>query len=179
MLNIELRRPRSEDIDELFEFFQIMVKDTYIKEGIGDKLEDLEIEILVKKKYLLEDLNTKGEKRYFLIAICQDKIIGTIAYGPANEIIMSCLPQSESVVHELGTVFVHPENQYQGIGNLLLKSMYQEMSNHGIKQFWLDSGYKRAQYIWQKKFGEPEIFLKDYWEKDAHHMIWKVNVPVE
>lgn len=177
MLNIEIKRPSYEDMDELYEFFQIMVKDTYTKEGIGDKVEDLENEILEKKNYLLEDLKTKGEKRFFLIAVYEDKIIGTICYGSANEIIMSCLPQATSGVIELGTVFVHPDFQYQGIGNLLLASMYQAMKNHGVNQFWLDSGYKRAQKIWQKKFGDPDIFLKDYWDKDAHHMIWKVTVP--
>ncbi|MEQ2528284.1 GNAT family N-acetyltransferase [Robertmurraya yapensis] len=177
MLNIEIRRPRNEDMDELYEFFQIMVKDTYTKEGIGDKLEDLENEILVKKIYLMDDLTTQGEKRFFLLAIYKDKIIGSIAYGPANEIIVGCLHKSTSEVLELGTVFVHPDYQYQGIGNLLLASMFQTMNKKGIKEFWLDSGYKGAQKIWQKKFGEPEIFLKDYWEKDAHHMIWKVTVP--
>lgn len=178
-MNVRIRRPVNEDIDELFEFFQIIVKDTYTKEGIGDKLEDLENEILVKKNYMMEDLTTNGENRFFLLAIFEDKIIGTIEYGVANEIIQSCLHQDTDKILELGTVFVHPDFQYQGVGNLLLNNMYQAMKNHGVKQFWLDSGYKRAQNIWKKKFGEPEIFLKDYWEKDAHHMIWKVNVPVE
>lgn len=178
MLNIVIRRPGNDDIDELYKFFQMMVKDTYVKEGIGEKIEDMENEIQVKKNYIMEDLTTNGEKRYFLLAVYEDKIIGTIAYGLANEIIMNCLSQASSDVLELGTVFVHPDFQYQGIGNLLLESMYRAMSNHGVNQFWLDSGYKSAQNIWKKKFGEPEIFLKDYWEKEAHHMIWKVNVPV-
>ncbi|WP_415783066.1 hypothetical protein [Brevibacillus invocatus] len=40
----------------------------------------------------------------------------------------------------------------------------------------MDSGYTRAQKIWQHKFGEPAYLLQDYWGEGVPHMIWRVNV---
>ncbi len=71
---------------------------------------------------------------------------------------------------------MHPDYQRQGIGNQLLAEMYLTLKNAGIEEFCLDSGYSSAQKIWQKKFGEPDYLLKDYWGDGAHHMIWKINV---
>jgi len=39
--------------------------------------------------------------------------------------------------------------------------------------FCLDSGYKKAQSIWQKKFGKPDFILEHFWGENSHHMIWK------
>lgn len=48
MLNVEIRRPKSEDINQLNEFFSTMVIDTFTKEGTGEKLNDINDEIEVK-----------------------------------------------------------------------------------------------------------------------------------
>lgn len=56
MINIEIKRPRTEDIKELHQFFRTVITDTFNKEGIGDQLEDLEAEIESKKAYLASDL---------------------------------------------------------------------------------------------------------------------------
>jgi hypothetical protein len=50
------------------------------------------------------------------------------------------------------------------------------MQKDGIKEFCLDSGYKIAQRIWIEKLGIPQYHLKDYWGKDADHMIWQRNI---
>lgn len=173
MLTVEVRRPKLEDREQLNDFFRTVITDTFIQEGIGDQLNDLNEEIEGKRKYLESDFESNGENRYFLIAFYDDKIIGSIEYGPANEIIRKC---TNNLFVEVGTVFVHPYYQRNGVGNLLLKAMYDTLPQRGIEEFWLDSGYKRAQSIWKKKFGEPEILLKDYWGKDFDHMIWRVRV---
>jgi hypothetical protein len=54
--------------------------------------------------------------------------------------------------------------------------MYDTLHQRGIEEFWLDSGYTRAQSIWKKKFGEPDILLKDYWQNGYDHMIWSIKV---
>lgn len=82
---------------------------------------------------------------------------------------------------EINSKIIHLENddphyQRNGVGNVLLKAMYSAMRQKGIKEFVLDSGYKTAQQIWTKKFGEPQYLLKDYWGKANDHMIWKVNI---
>ena len=174
MCKVEIRRPKTEDVKQLNDFFKTVITDTFMKEGIGDQVNDMKEEIDAKKRYLESDLGSNGEKRYFLIAHIGDRIIGSIEYGAVNDIISKCTDQSTLL--EVGTVFVHPEHQGTGIGNLLLEAMYGTLQQRGIEEFWLDSGYKRAQSIWKKKFGEPEVLLKDYWGKDFDHLIWRVRV---
>lgn len=176
MLNVELRRPRNEDIKELNKFFRTVITDTFMKEGIGDKLEDIVDEIEVKQTYLESDLESNGEKRFFLIALDGAKIIGTIEYGAASDLIRKCTDNAFKHLIEVGTVFVNPDYQRKGIGNLLLNKMYRTLFNKGIEEFCLDSGYMRAQKIWKKKYGDPDYLLEDYWGEGYHHMIWRVKM---
>jgi len=176
VLDIEIRRPITENINELHQFFKTVITDTFHNEGIGDQLEDLEAEIESKKAYLARDLKSNGEDRFFLLALKREKIIGTIEFGAASDLICKCTDNALKEMNEVGTVFVDPDYQGMGIGNLLLKSMYRTLQNNGIEEFCLDSGYARAQNIWKKKFGEPAYLLEDYWGEGYHHMIWKVKV---
>lgn len=175
MHNIEIRRPKIADHKELIQFFSTVIKDTYAREGLSDLHEDIEKEIECKKQYLKCDFNSNGQDRYFLIALDQscNKIIGTIEYGPASELINTCTDGALKGWYEVGTVFVHPMYQRRGIGNLLLNVMFLTLLNRGVKKFCLDSGYTNAQKIWKKKFGEPDYLLKDYWSEGGDHMIWK------
>ncbi|TWD92266.1 acetyltransferase (GNAT) family protein [Neobacillus bataviensis] len=176
MLKVEIRRPKIEDIKELKSFFRIVITNTFIKEGIGKKLNDINDEVELKEKYLQSDFESNGEKRYFLIALDDDKIIGSIEYGPASDLICICTKNAFKELIEVGTVFVHPDYQRMGVGNLLLKTMYFTLHKKGIEEFCLDSGYINAQKIWKKKFGDPSYLLKDYWDKGYHHMIWRIKV---
>ncbi|MBZ2174316.1 GNAT family N-acetyltransferase [Schnuerera sp. xch1] len=176
MLNIEIRRPKLKDKEELHNFFKIVIKDTFIREGIENNVYDLEQEIKFKKKYLQYDLDSNGKLRYFLIAEHNENIIGTIEYGQSSDLIDSCTNGELKHLVEVGTVFVRPDYQKQGIGNLLLNSIYEAMKNRGIEEFCLDSGYSNAQKIWIKKFGSPHYFLKNYWGENRHHMIWRITL---
>ncbi|MDX1700060.1 MAG: GNAT family N-acetyltransferase [Melioribacteraceae bacterium] len=175
-MNVEIRRPSVEDIKQVNEFFRMVILDTFTKEGIGEKTDDIHDEMTVKEKYLESDLDSNGEKRYFLIAFDGDKIIGSIAYGPASDLICECTNNTFKDLMEIGTVFVHPAYQRMGIGNLLLNEMYVTLQSKGIEEFCLDSGYIRAQKIWKKKFGEPDFLLKDYWDEGSDHMIWRIKL---
>ncbi|MDN5390053.1 MULTISPECIES: GNAT family N-acetyltransferase [Bacillus] len=175
MNEIEIRRPQIDDVEELNQFFRIVVEDTFAKEGISDLLDDQESEIESKRQYLKADLDSKGKSRHFFIASDQrlNKIIGTIEYGPASELIDICTDGALKDLYEVGTVFVHPDYQRHGIGTLLLSAMFLTFLNRGVKEFCLDSGYPGAQKIWKKKFGDPDYVLKDYWGKGYDHMIWR------
>lgn len=171
-----IRRPRNEDINQLKEFFSTVIIDTFSKEGIGEKLDDIKDEIKVKEKYVASDFESNGEKRFFWIALDGDQIIGSIEFGPASNLICECTNNSFKELVEVGTVFVLPDYQRVGVGNLLLNKMYSTLKKKGIDEFCLDSGYTNAQKIWNKKFGEPDYWLKDYWGKGYDYMIWKVQV---
>ncbi len=174
--NVEIRRPKPSDVLKLHEFFRRVITNTFIKEGIGDLLDDIEQEITTKKDYLRKDLESDGKDRYFLIALHGKKIVGTIEYGPTSELIKQCTNDVLKELNEVGTVFVHPDYQRQGIGNMLLIKMYVALRNDGIEEFCLDSGYTSAQKIWKKKYGVPDFLLEDYWGKGVHHMIWRIKL---
>ncbi|PQD93640.1 GNAT family N-acetyltransferase [Pradoshia eiseniae] len=176
MLNVEIRRPKREDIKQINEFFETVITDTFNKEGIGEKADDIQDEIEIKKKYIVSDMESNGEERFFLIALNDGKIIGSIEYGPVSNLIRRCTNNVYIGLIEVGTVFVHPDFQRKGVGNLLLEAMYSVIRKKGIGEFCLDSGYTRAQMIWKKKFGEPDYLLKDYWGEGNDHMIWRINV---
>lgn len=178
MFNVEIRRPGLDYVEELNRFFATVIIDTFAKEGLADMDDEIKKEIEDKKLHLKEDIESKGEKRYFLIALKDEKIIGTIEYGPASELIISCTNGKFKDLVEIGTVFVHPDYQNQGIGTLMLKRIYSILLNRNIKEFCLDSGYANAQRIWKKKFGVPDYLLKDFWGEGNDHMIWRRPVRV-
>ncbi|MBJ8096748.1 GNAT family N-acetyltransferase [Bacillus cereus group sp. N11] len=178
MTNVAIRRPNLDDLEELHLFFRIVITDTYKNEGLSQLLDDIENEINSKKQYLKDDFDSNGENRYFLLAIDtnNDKMIGTIEIGPASTLITSCTGGVLKDLYEIGTVFILPEYQRKGIGSLLLHAMHLTLLSRGIAEYCLDSGYKKAQSIWTKKFGEPSYVLKDYWGKSSDHMIWKKSL---
>ncbi|MCT1399049.1 GNAT family acetyltransferase [Paenibacillus sp. LC231] len=181
MLQVEVRRPNRGDIKAIEHFFRLVITDTFAKEGLADLLEDIEQEIDSKNRYLNADFETNGEQRYFLIGLLDNSIVSCIEYGPSTALIREATDGKLRDVVEIGTVFVHPDCQQQGIGNLMLNIMYLTLLNKGLTEFCLDSGYSRAQKIWKKKLGEPDYVLQDHWGSGADHMIWKrrlADVPV-
>ncbi len=56
MSNIEIRRPVSDDVEELKQFFSLVLIDTYAKEGLVDRIQEMKKEIRDKENLLQEDL---------------------------------------------------------------------------------------------------------------------------
>lgn len=100
---------------------------------------------------------------------------------------MRCSQRNHSTNDQRGTIqlsrnryrFVHPNYQNRGIGTMLLQKMLLTLENRRVPSFCLDSGYKQAQMIWQKKFGQPDFVLENYWGANSHHMIWKRTLPFQ
>lgn len=176
MRNIAISRPKLEDIELINEFFEIVIRDTFERNGIADLVDTIVEEIEDKRRCLNQDIESNGTNRYFLIAKEDDKVVGSIEYGPSNELIISCTYGELKELVEIGTVFVHPDYQKKGIGSTMLNLIFIELKKNRIMEFCLDSGYKSAQKTWINKFGSPEYHLRDYWGEDADHMVWRVNV---
>lgn len=173
MESIMIVRPRVNDIEALNKFFELMIRDTFAKEGLRGLEKEIQREVNIKIGYLKNDIATNGGERFFLIGKLEGKIIASIEHGPIGAAIKDCSNGLYDDHQEIGGVFVHPDYQGLGIGNVMLSSMYVAMISKGYEEFVLDSGYKRAQKIWLKKYGEPDLFIKDYWDVTFHHMIWK------
>lgn len=176
MYKMDIRRPKAEDVAQLYTFFERVITDTFRRNGIEDLVDDQKAELQLKQAFLKQDLESDGKDRYFLIALDGDSIIGTIEYGPSSELICSCTEQAYKEVPELGTVFVHPDYQGQGVGMQLVRELFETLKKKGIEEVCLDSGYTQAQKVWQHTFGEPAYLMPDYWGKSYPHMIWLVNV---
>ena len=176
MMNIEFSRPKVENIELINEFFEIVLRDTFERNGILGLVDLIVEEIEDKRRCLNQDIESNGKNRYFLIAKENDKIVGSIEYGQSNELISSCTNGKLKELVEIGTVFVHPEYQKNGIGSRMLNLIFIELEKNSIKEFCFDSGYKSAQKIWTRKFGNPEYHLKDYWGEDTDHMVWRISV---
>jgi len=173
---VEIRRPKTDELEQIHQFFSAVITDTYLKEGLSDLNDELLEEIESKKKFLADDISGNGEKNYFLFAYLENKIIGTIAYGQPNSLIVEESKGQLDHLHEVGSMLVHPDYQNKGIGNQLLQAIFDSLRVKGIKEFCFDSGYKQAQMIWTKKFGAPLIYLENYWGEDSPHMIWRIKL---
>ncbi|MBB3126610.1 GNAT superfamily N-acetyltransferase [Paenibacillus rhizosphaerae] len=176
MRQLEIRRPTAADVEGIHTFFRLVITDTFEKEGIAHLHDDIEHEIASKHAYLRRDLETHGRLRYFLIAWMEDRIAGTIEYGPCSSLIDESTGHALKDVIEVGTVLVHPELHGQGIGSTLWSAILLTLQARGISHFCLDSGYRNAQRIWNRKFGEADYVLVNHWGEGQHHMIWSRNI---
>ncbi len=171
-----IRTPGTEELNSIYAFFQIVLKDTFEINGIGDLAELLEEELQDKRRCINQYFDTDGRDRFFLIAEFNHEIIGSIEYGLSNELLKRCTNDEMKDLYEIGTVFVHPKYQKKGISSLLLHHIFNALNSRGIEEVCFDSGYRIAQKIWCGKFGEPEYYLRNYWGEGSHHMVWRVRV---
>ncbi len=173
---LAIARPNPSDTEQIHALFETVLKDTYAKNNLDDFKDALMEEINHKKHMLTLDLESNGADLYFLIAKMNDKVVGTIEYGPANEVIEKCGDGSLMALKEIGTLFVLPEYQGMGIGTAMLEAIKDSLADGGHSAFCLDSGYPTAQKIWLKMLGTPEFVLKDYWGEGFDHMVWRGEI---
>jgi len=176
-LALNIRRPKFVDIAEIQQLFLVTVTNSFKEEGIFYTLgHEIDMEVNALSNTLKRDFQTGGEEVYFLIATHQNKIVGTIAYGKVSELIIKNIPPQTTPIPEVKCVYVLPEFQNKGVGSFLLKHMWKVLHQNGIKAFYLDSGYTKAQQFWQKKLGNAAYTLENYWSGGSHHMIWQVEL---
>lgn len=173
---INISYAKLEERESINDFFRLVLIDTFKKNEILELVDTLNSEIEDKRRCLDQAFESAGRDRCFLIAKDKELIVGSVEYGPSNDLILSCTDGELKKVKEIGTVFVHPDYQSKGIGSKLLISILLEMQKAGIEEFCLDSGYKIAQKIWISKLGYPQYHLENYWGKNADHMIWRKRV---
>lgn len=174
--NILFSRPAESDFTEAMNFFEVVIRHTFEKNELGYMTEEIESEINHKREMLLSDFETKGETVYFLLGKLEGEIVASISLGTVGHLILECTGDSLSNLYEVGTVFVKPCFQGQGIGSYMMNLIQRELVERKQDSYCFDSGYPSAQRVWTKHFGKAQHIQYDFWGKDSHHMIWHLGV---
>jgi len=176
-MDIIIRRPKNDDIVNIKDLFSMTVEDNFRKEGLLDTLKDeMNKEVSDLTDSLKKDLETDGASDYYLLAIVENIIVGTIAYGRPNNIIRSHMGISLDKIPEIKSVYILPEYQKRGIGSLLFREVIECLNQLDITSFCLDCGYKKSQPFWEKQLGKAQKTLLNYWAEGSHHKIWYKKV---
>lgn len=177
MINeLVISNPNQTDKQSAYQVFEVSIPDAFEKEGVAFLKEVILNEISHKKHMLDVSIDESNSGIQFLVAKSKGHVIGTISYGPCGEDIRTCTNNNLDDIGELGSLFVLPNYQDQGVGSALINAMLRYLDKKSIKKFCLDSGYKRAQKRWLRKFGEPYKVVKDHWGPGVDHMIWLCKI---
>lgn len=171
MINYEMLSISDES--KLHDFFTMTLTHTFSNNGISDD-EDLQVEINKKMAYVKAYFEYHED--YFMVAKDGDLLVGIIGFYQPNAIIKSLLGDSVDGIKEMGSLYVHPDYQNQGIGSTLIEKMIQYLKAQGIRQYCFDCGYNKSIQTWTRKFGEPTYFYKDHWDIGNHHAIWMIDL---
>ncbi|MFF2908422.1 GNAT family N-acetyltransferase [Paenibacillus sp. NPDC057934] len=172
---LTINRLTQADIQSAFELFTSSITNTFEKEGILHLTDNLHSEIEVKQQKALASLAEHSDI-YFLAAKINETVVGTISFAPCGEVIRALSDNQLDDVGELGSLYVLPSYQDQGVGSALIKELITYLVSQGTEQFCLDSGYSSAQSRWKRKFGEPYKVAIDYWGPGSAHMVWLCQV---
>lgn len=177
------------DREEAYRVFERTIPEAFAGEGLEYLIEEIREEIERKKRLVdaalridagLVPLQRRSQAAegavFFLVARSAREVVGTISFGPCGKEIAECTRHALDGVGELGSLYVLPAYQGQGIGTALIQALAKELHARGIERFCLDSGYRRAQQKWLRKFGEPYAVAKNYWGPGQDHLVWLCNV---
>lgn len=170
---LKIERPSRHDLGSAYIVFENAITLAFQQEDI---IEEASEEIEYKKSLIRASVENPDSEMIFLVAKLEGRVIGTVSFGPCGDDIRVCTNNELNHVGELGSLYVLPEYQGQGVGSRLIETMLQHLQSNGVKHFCLDCGLKVAQEKWLRKFGEPYKMLKDYWGKGSHHLVWLCDV---
>ncbi|HYK08430.1 MAG TPA: GNAT family N-acetyltransferase [Candidatus Eisenbacteria bacterium] len=172
-MTVSISRPQKQEEKVLQQFFETVITHTFKLYGYYENYkEDIAREVKRQMTALQQDFTTNGTNTHFLIARDDNTIVGTIAYGPVNDDIKQYYKKVVPHIPEVKSLYILPEYQGQGIGTQLFNEIRKIMQENGIKEFYLDSGYPKAQEFWKHKLGDPVHIVHDRWDAGNDYMIW-------
>lgn len=164
------------DFNQACHVFETVIPHAFEQEGIGHLTDDMREEIEYKINMLRSAGKGDEPKTHFWLAKQNGVVVGTISFGPSNQDLNACTGHQLAQVGELGSLYILPAHQGRGIASALIKEVAIYLHSRGIEEFCLDSGYRRAQEKWKRKFGEPYAAVKDYWGPGTVHLVWLCRV---
>ncbi|MEK3877188.1 GNAT family N-acetyltransferase [Paenibacillus sp. FSL M7-0420] len=165
-----------DDVISVTNLYRLSITAAFEGEGLGHLDSDIQQEIESKIRMINASLSPQNADTYFWVAKMDGKVAGTISYAPCGPDIRVCTGNKLDAVGELGSLYVLPDYQGQGIASALIAELMIFLRQQGITEFCLDSGYRRAQTKWLQKFGTPYAAVQDYWGPDSVQMVWLCSV---
>lgn len=169
-------RPTVADLESAHILYKIAIADAFKQEGLEDLVIEIEDEVAYKMTILKDSLMNPQSKYQFLVAKKDHLVVASISFGPCGKETTMCTEGALDHVGELGSLYVLPTYQSQGLGSDMISSMLLSIQSEGATQFCCDSGYSRAQKRWLNKFGTPYHIAKDFWGPGYDHYIWLVDI---
>lgn len=168
--------PGVPDRSDIVHVLEQSIGDAFAQEGLGHLTD--EVQGIIEEKMAVYDMYLKdgGCGTRFLAATHREQVIGVISFGPRGPAIRECAGAALADIGELGTLYVLPDYQNQGVGSALIRALLEQLAAEGVEQFCLDSGFARAQQRWRRKFGAPYVTVPNYWGPGSANMVWLCNV---
>lgn len=164
------------DLESAHTLYKIAIADAFNQEGLEELVTIIKEEIAYKMTLLKDSLFNPLSSYRFLVAKQDGMVVAAISFGPCGKETTECTKGALDNVGELGSLYVLPAYQGQGLGSDMISSMLLCIQARGATHFCCDSGYKRAQKRWLNKFGSPYHIAKDYWGPGNDHYIWLVEI---
>jgi GNAT superfamily N-acetyltransferase len=161
-------------LPEIIDLFTDSITNTFEQNGIKD-LKELEYEISEKSDRVKNYINSKNDNEFFIVAESDNAIAGIAGIYPVSDTIIKNYPTLSKKDIEIGSVYIKPEFQRQGITRILLKRLVNELLKKKFDRFYLDCGYPTSQVYWTKMFGDPIKTFSNYFGKDESYMIWEID----
>ncbi len=176
-MNIKIVRPVKADFEELKRLFTASIHDAFRREGIDKTFSDeIPGDIQFQLDALQRDFDSDGREEHYFIAKLDSRIVGTCAIGTTSGGVMRAFKLAAPTIPEMKSLYVLPEYQGRGIGLSLIDHTLEYMQEAGMDEFLFECGYKIAQALWMRRFGEPAIVKQDYFSEGAHLMFWRCRV---
>ncbi len=177
-MRANIRKATAEDAKVIKNIFRTTLENEFKSEGLKIDHPMVKEEILEKEQFVDRELGNINSGYLVFVAELEGELVAIMSYGPVNQDTLNCLKKDKLDGYEIANAYVLPEFQNMGIAKSLRKEILSEMKSRNIKEYYLDSGFSRAQQVWKKVYGEPTFIAKDYWGKGIDNWIWKVNVEI-
>jgi len=175
MLKKELTIQKATPKDKLAirALWKAVIEDAFKVDKV-DQHHKSEDELAFKMEQLEQAFNNQ-DAQYFIARI-NDDVVGTIAYStPPNRGILKRTNNALIDEMEIGSLYINPAYQKQGLGKTLLLFILKQLDQKNIEKVCFDSIIETSKQIWVRMFGEPTYQIQSK-KHQFTHMIWLVNV---
>jgi len=176
-MEVKIEELKKTEIDKALKLISEVIVDNFKLDGVDLVKFKKEIDSgLELQRQRLLNFSAKNLP-YFLVAKNKEEIVGTIAYGPIDDLIKSALKKMEKsedkrLITELISVYVKTSIQGKGIGSQLLSEMMRLLKKTEYKYVSLSTGYIGGKKFWEKKFGKPTVVFEKYFPDYGDCWIW-------